>query len=267
MSKGFIQLSRSEKVEWLILNHPNAFLLLTIIALRARRISGSPDGFEIGECHIGDYKSCGIETEKKYRTAKERLISLRAIKIVETCRNRATGRATYGTKVKLLNSEIYEINAEHEGDRKGDRRATEGRPEGDEQECNKIKNEKIIDLIDGEENLAELFVARCKGNPSVISIPKENLKELFKSEGFSLPEITSAFEKFKGKNPLISNNSKDTFINYLRSILENQRADTCKKKLPKKNLKTSSTADKEKCLVKGTSEPILERLMRQNGLN
>lgn len=157
--KGYITLSRSEKTLWLLSKHPNAFLLLTLISLRANRYIDSPDGYFIGECHIGDYKECGL-SEKEYRTAKKVLEIGGFILIVETCRtrkssrdvkqtfnsgnleNRASTRTTYGTKVKLINSEVYDINSEDHGDRKGDRGATEGRPRGDEQEYNNCKPEE-----------------------------------------------------------------------------------------------------------------------------
>lgn len=190
-SVGFIKLSRSERTQWLLENHPNAFLLLTAIALRARRTTNSPDGYHIGECHIGDYKKCGLPSEKAYRTAKNKLVKLKLIEIIETCRSRnvskylkgrpksqenarlcqngATERATYGTKVKLLNSEFYDINPEDKGDRKGDIGATEGRPKGDEQEeKNERKKEdhhpltpssfddELIDDFSFQENLIEV---------------------------------------------------------------------------------------------------------------
>ncbi len=59
MSENFIQLSRNEKTFSILQDHPNAFLLLSLIALRARRTKGSPIGLEIGECYIGDFRSCG----------------------------------------------------------------------------------------------------------------------------------------------------------------------------------------------------------------
>ncbi len=145
MSERFIKLIQCERSEWLQEYHPYAFLLLTLIARRARRTYDSPDGYEIGECHIGDYHKAGIPSEKIYRTAKDVLVREGIILICETCRNRkkgATGRATTGTKVKILGCEFYDINPEGKGDHKGDRRATEGRPKGDEQECKKDKKEK-----------------------------------------------------------------------------------------------------------------------------
>jgi hypothetical protein len=145
MSQRFIKFIDNEKSRWLQEKHPWAFLLLVTIARRARRTPDSPDGYEIGECHIGDYKISGIPTEKIYRGAKDVLIREGIILICETCRKRkkratkgATGSTTYGTKVKLLCSDICDINLEEtkqrKGDRKGDRRATEGRPTHSETE-------------------------------------------------------------------------------------------------------------------------------------
>ena len=128
MSKSYIQLARSEKVEWLLATHPNAFLLLTLIALRARRTRNSPDGLEIGECHIGDYEKAGIESREKYRNALELLEKLGTIKKVETCRTRkkaTSGTTTKGTKVKLLNSEFYDINMEIDNHQSNHRATTE----------------------------------------------------------------------------------------------------------------------------------------------
>ncbi len=159
-NERFIKYIPSEKTFWLRQNYPNAYLLLSLIAERARRNSGHIDGLEIGDAYIGDYQSAGIETEKKYRIAKQILLELKIITIKETCRNhnkratqkgeisendknRATSRATKGTLVTLLDSSIWDINSEQKDDLKGDLRATLGRPQGDEQERrNNEKKEK-----------------------------------------------------------------------------------------------------------------------------
>lgn len=157
MSKRFIKFIPSEKSEWLQEHYPNAFLLLSQIARRARRTENSPDGREIGEAHIGDYKKAGIETEKRYRTAKKVLEDFGYIRIVETRRslkgrlknhkstkngeNRATQRATKGTLVKLLDSDIWDVNISVMGECEGDQRATKGRLKGDEQERKERKED------------------------------------------------------------------------------------------------------------------------------
>jgi len=134
MSEGFIQQSRDEEKLYLLRHHPNAFLLLTLIADRARRYAGGPDGLLPGQCYIGDYESCGL-TEQKYRTAKELLKVRKHILICETCRTRqksTTGATTIGTLVKLISTNVYDINLVPCNDRLNDRATTDQRPGNDE---------------------------------------------------------------------------------------------------------------------------------------
>lgn len=163
MSDTYFRIFRSDEMRYLARKHPNAFILLTFIADRARRENGHPDGLTTGQCHIGDHKEYGL-TEKEYRTAKKVLEARKHIKIIETCRTRksvkkteraakkieiienvkkwpnerATKSTTMGTLVEICSLDIYDINTrednQQKGDRKGDRGATEGRPKGDEQE-------------------------------------------------------------------------------------------------------------------------------------
>lgn len=150
-NQRFLKLIDSEEADYLLENHPNAFLLLCLIAKRARRISGKPDGLEIGEAQIGDYRKAGIETRNKYRTALDVLIKRNHCKIVETCRKRktlptdsTTGSTTIGTKVSLSRSDVYDINPENghhrNHHRNHHRTTTEPPPNHHEQE--RIKNDK-----------------------------------------------------------------------------------------------------------------------------
>ncbi len=166
-NSNFIMFKRGHMSDWLQEEYPNAFLLLCQIAKRARYFEGHPDGKEIGMAEIGDYKKAGLQTEKIYRNAKKKLEELEIIEIIETNRKltgekskkknkkitcakgktknvkkRATKKATNGTLVKLLNSDIWDINSKRQGDPKGDRRATEGRPKGDEQEAKESEDGK-----------------------------------------------------------------------------------------------------------------------------
>lgn len=161
----FVKLIRSDEMRYLARKHPNAFILLTFIAERARRENGLPDGLSIGQSHIGDHKEYGL-SEKEYRTAKKVLVARNHIEIIETCRTRknkivqiksyiegnvekraderATKSTTVGTLVKIISLTVYDINSDEDnqvkGDRKGDRGATEGRPKGDEQEGRRISS-------------------------------------------------------------------------------------------------------------------------------
>lgn len=123
MSSGFLMLRRgSETLE--LLADPDAFALLTLIALRARRNSGGLNRHELapGEAMIGDYRVCGL-TERRYRTAKDKLAKW----------SLATFRATNkGTIATLCNSAVYDANVSPR-DEQTDRPATGQRRTRDEQ--------------------------------------------------------------------------------------------------------------------------------------
>lgn len=153
MSERFVKYIPSKRHLWLQTNHPNACLLLMQIARRARRIGGEPDGLKVGQCFIGDYLDAGIETMRKYRTAKEVLVRESAIVIVETCRTRKkppTGNTrsatTVSTLVRLLNSEFWDINSiddDNRNDNRNDNRPTTDRqPTDNKQERQESKESK-----------------------------------------------------------------------------------------------------------------------------
>ena len=113
MNPGFIKLKRSpETLE--LLQDPNAFILLTVIAFRARR----NDEFNIhnlksGEALIGDYKKCGL-THRQYRTAMKRLGQWGFAAFKPTTR---------GTVATLCDTRVYDINEVG-----GDKQTTNARP-------------------------------------------------------------------------------------------------------------------------------------------
>jgi len=112
MSESFIKLIRSDEMRYLARKHHNAFILLTFLAESARRYEGAPDGLHIGEAFIGGHKKYDM-SEQNYRTAKKILVERQHMKIIETSRNRkkpTNGVTTESTKVKLLSSNVYDIN-------------------------------------------------------------------------------------------------------------------------------------------------------------
>lgn len=171
---SFIKLNRSETTDWLMKNHPNAFLLLTQISLRARRYNGHIDGKTIGEAEIGDYWNAGIESEQKYRTAKEVLVKIKIIEIshtkrmknnlrqrpksdqnVQNVKNMATKTTTKsytnGTIVKILSSSVYDINfVENKNecnDQNNEHPTTTQRPPNDKQEYKETKNVIVVGAV------------------------------------------------------------------------------------------------------------------------
>jgi hypothetical protein len=100
---SFIKMMKSrETLE--LMKDPNVFMLLTQIASRAKRTNNfSIYGLEIGEALIGDYESIGL-TRGQYREAIKRAEKYNLITTIRT-----TNR---GTVVKLINSDIFDINQE-----------------------------------------------------------------------------------------------------------------------------------------------------------
>ncbi|UCE07357.1 MAG: hypothetical protein JSW07_04815, partial [bacterium] len=117
MTEPFLKLMKNKETMELLTNAPNAFMLLTQIALRAKRTNDfNVYGLTVGQALVGDYKSIGL-TEKKYRNAKAKL--------------EAWGFATFkgtnkGTIANVINSRVFDINEEGGGRTKGRTRGEQG---------------------------------------------------------------------------------------------------------------------------------------------
>ncbi len=100
MNHGFIKLQRSPET-WELLQDKNAFILLTVIALRARRTDEfNLHNLQSGEALVGDHARYGL-TEGEYRCAKQRLQQWGLASFAGTTR---------GTAAKLFDAKIYDIN-------------------------------------------------------------------------------------------------------------------------------------------------------------
>jgi hypothetical protein len=114
VSQRFIKYIPGDEATWLRENYPFAFLLLSLVAERAGRTSNTPDGRQVCEAYIGDWKSIGA-TRQQYRTALKVLCDKQILQIIETNRTRkksTNGTTTEGTKVRLLKLDIWDINIE-----------------------------------------------------------------------------------------------------------------------------------------------------------
>jgi len=140
----FIKFIPGPKASCLLSKYPKAFLLLCLIAMRARRTFDPLNELEIGEAYVGDHDSCGL-SRKEYRTALAQLerqeillISLSNRNPQKSATKRAIKSTTKGTIVKLLSSDIWDLNFEvhvqQEGHLKGQLGATSGPPRGHKQE-------------------------------------------------------------------------------------------------------------------------------------
>lgn len=100
--RGFYKTFRGEPTRELMHNK-NAFMLLSLIALRARRTqSFSTDNLEPGQALIGDHRACGL-TQSEYRTAKKSLARYHLATFKTTSK---------GTIATLCNTDVFDINIE-----------------------------------------------------------------------------------------------------------------------------------------------------------
>ena len=143
MSERFIKFIPSDQAMFLVCHknpaYQNAFRLLTIIAERARRYDGHPDGLKVGQCHLGNWNDYGM-SEQNYKTAKKILERMQLIKIIETNRTRkkaTTGVTTEGTLVELCSTTVYDINIQQDNDSSNDCLTTAQRLPNDKLRKNK----------------------------------------------------------------------------------------------------------------------------------
>jgi len=152
MNHGFIKLQRSPET-WELLKDKNAFTLLTVIALRARRTDEfNCHNLRSGEALLGDHTRYGL-TEGEYRGAKRRL---------ERWGLASFTRTTRGTVARLLDAGIYDIN-EVPPEQTGDEPKTnEERPDDERITPNKKekkeKKEKKYPADSDESRLAQLLL-------------------------------------------------------------------------------------------------------------
>lgn len=119
MNSFYKALRSAEHLE--LLQHPNAYTLLALIAIRAKR-DNAPALFDMqpGEALIGDLEACGL-TRKAYRHALKQLTEWGYI---------TTRGANKGTIAKLINTTVFDINVDDRGHqgaiKRAIKRATKG---------------------------------------------------------------------------------------------------------------------------------------------
>ena len=92
-----------------LVRDPNAFALVSLIALRAYKGRGvNMRGLRFGEAFLGDHRECGL-SRGQYRTAQRRLKSWGLVDF------RGTSK---GTIARLCGAEVYDIGRSPEGQQK-----------------------------------------------------------------------------------------------------------------------------------------------------
>ena len=104
---NFVGLHRGDQTDCLQRNHPQAFLLLCLIARRARYTEDRCPitGLGFGEAFIGDWKEAGLPSRSSYRCA------LRRLEASKLCVFKGTKSGTNrGTTATLLPQGVFSIS-------------------------------------------------------------------------------------------------------------------------------------------------------------
>jgi len=111
-SRGWFRCHRSEAGMELLKANPLAFVLLYVIARRARWADGfNRHGLAKGEAFIGDFESYGM-TEQNYRTAKAQLAKWKFATFKPTNK---------GTVAALTDTSVFSVSTMHDNGQSNDR--------------------------------------------------------------------------------------------------------------------------------------------------
>lgn len=144
----FIKLKRSEETLALATNDPNAFTLLSLIALRARRTDiYNKHNLKVGEALIGDYATLGMK-RGQYREATKRLTKHGFIT------TKATNKGTIAT---LCDARVYDINIS-DSNHQSNHPATIQQPSNNHQATTN-KNEKNANNVKTPDGFEEFWSA------------------------------------------------------------------------------------------------------------
>lgn len=210
MVDRFIKFIPSDRTEYLLRHHHNAFILLTYIAMHARRTNELDDGLMPGDAILPGNKPIGL-TPKEYLNAIKKLIELGFIEIVYNkharpkIEKRAIKRAIETMVANIINTDTYDINIEDKGEPKGERGANQGRTKGDKQERTRMNNkEKEVvcsapPLVGEAAQENEKIIEKCEkrhpdGSTLKITLNEMISESIMNNKNFTLQEISQAWK-------------------------------------------------------------------------
>ena len=171
----FVQFIRSEETLHLLEKYPNSFLLLSLIAIRARRTDTKILDLKIGDALIGDHKSCGL-TQQQYRSAKKHLTNL------QLCNFKTTNKGTIAT---ICNTDIYDINITT------NQQATNKQLTSNQQATNKQVTTNNKEKKDNKENNKKIYSDEIKNFTATLLnyFDSDYVKKLTKPEKWKLVDV------------------------------------------------------------------------------
>lgn len=175
---GWVAATRGDEPLLLIEHSPFAYLLATVIALRARWRAGlNPHDLQVGEAFLGDHAKCGM-TRQQYRTALKQLVRYKYITIKPT---------KLGTIAKLEDSRLYNISFS-ENNHQDNHELTKGQPSANQQLTTNEQEKKVT---------------------------KEESKEGRRQPAFAKPTLEEV--KAQAKEIGLSESEAQKFLNYYES--------------------------------------------------
>lgn len=184
---SFIMLNRSEETIELI-KHPNAFTLLTAIAIRARRTDTfNVHNLKVGEALIGDYNSYGL-TRQQYRTSLRSLISWGFLTTKPT--NKGTIATIASTKVYDINQQPVNQPAPIQQPATNQRLTTNN---NDNNVNNEKKKEKDVVFVAQFDEVRRFYPGTTRGNPTEFA----NFKKKHSDWKNIIPLLLPAIQKQK----------------------------------------------------------------------
>ena len=192
-----IQLLRHGEAEEL-LKDGSSFLLLTQIALRARRTKVfSNNGLGIRESFIGDHGNCGL-TRQQYRTALSKLVKWGFV---------TTRPTNKGTVATLLKDSVYNINTD-DTNQQDNQPPTIKQPSSNHQATTK-KNVNNENNVNNGVGTPAFTLQQCNDKAFVVGMTDQESKEFYDhynrqgwklGNGLEMTDLVSCMTSWRNKN-------------------------------------------------------------------
>lgn len=256
MPQGFIKLFREKALE-LLEENSKAFLLLTQIAIRARRNDAEYSSLKANQAFIGDHEKIGL-SRQEYRSAQKKLTKYKLASFEPTNK---------GTIATLICTAVYDINADETSCEKPPNLSMqihENEPTKNQSETMKeptsLHHETIREPLTRKK---EYNNAIMKENPHLhptqtLKEPEdlEDWKKKMISVGWTEEEFNKAWDKFLQEPPGSVKNPRK----WLEAVMQSIRDSGVKEEHLQK---LADDEDKEKAVAAETSLLAEEEIERQ----
>lgn len=193
-NQGWFKAIRSDDAMDLIRRNRNAFILLYVIACRARWREGiGISGLSGGQAFVGDHDAFGL-SEREYRTAKS---------LLEKCGFATFKPTTKGTVATLCATSVFDITGERD-DEQSDGQPTDSRRTSDGQATTKEEGKKgrsPSPYRAREERCCGVRIPKADTELLLQFLPPEPHREASMVHGWKANRLASPTGKLVGQRP------------------------------------------------------------------